>query len=357
MALSFEQLLDRYADLVVKIGLNLQPGQRLLIEAPIQNAPLVRLINARAYQAGARLVDVLWHDDQLVFDRFRYAPRDSFEEFPAWRANALLSYAERGDAVLVVYATDPDLLKDQDPNLIALAQKTEARQTQPFSDLLVRIAMNWLVVSSPIPSWAAKVFPGEAPERQIERLWGAIFETCRLNQDDPIAAWRKHIRQLIARSDYLNARRFAALKYTGPGTDLLIGLPRGHRWKSAQDTSANGITFTPNMPTEEVFTLPDYARTSGVVRVSKPLSYGGTLIEDFEPQVRGGPGGRSHGGQRRGGVARSARHRRRGEPDRRGCACAARLADRAIGVIVLQHAVRRERRQPYRARPGLQVHA
>jgi aminopeptidase len=281
MAFSFEQLLDRYADLVVKIGLNLQPGQRLLIQAPIQIAPMVRMINARAYQAGARLVDIMWIDDQVLLDRFRYAPRDSFEEFPAWRADALLGYAQRGDAVLVIYASDPDLLKDQDPNLIATAQKTEARHTQPFSDLLVRSALNWLIVSAPIASWAAKVFPNEAPEARLDRLWDAIFETCRLKEEDPVVAWREHIRRLVARSDYLNARRYSALKYTGPGTDLLIGLPRGHRWKSAQDTSANGITFTPNMPTEEIFTLPDRARTSGTVRSTRPLSYAGTLIEDF----------------------------------------------------------------------------
>jgi aminopeptidase len=277
----FEQLLERYADLAVKIGLNLRPGQRLLVMAPLQTAPFVRLITASAYKTGARLVDILWQDDEITLNRFRYAPRDSFDQFSAWRADAQIDHAQHGDAILVIFATDPDLLKDQDPELIATAQKTEAKYRQPFRELLVRSAMNWLGISAPIASWAAKVFPHEPVEHQVERLWDAIFETCRVKQDDPIAAWRDHIRQLVARSDYLNQKRYTALKYSGPGTDLIAGLPRGHRWKSAQDTSTNGITFTPNMPTEEVFTLPDRNRTSGVVTSTKPLSYAGTLIDNF----------------------------------------------------------------------------
>jgi len=277
----FEQLLERYADLAVKIGLNLRPGQRLLVMAPLQTAPFVRLITASAYKTGARLVDILWQDDEITLNRFRYAPRDSFDQFSAWRADAQIDHAQHGDAILVIFATDPDLLKDQDPDLIATAQKTEAKYRQPFRELLVRSAMNWLGISAPIASWAAKVFPHEPVEHQVERLWDAIFETCRVKQDDPIAAWRDHIRQLVARSDYLNQKRYTALKYSGPGTDLIAGLPRGHRWKSAQDTSTNGITFTPNMPTEEVFTLPDRNRTSGVVTSTKPLSYAGTLIDNF----------------------------------------------------------------------------
>jgi len=280
-SVDFEQLLARYANLAIKIGLNLRPGQRLLIVAPIETAPLVRLITASAYQAGARLVDVVWDDEQLELIRFRYAPRDSFEEFPAWQSGLALDYAKNGDATMNIYARDPDLLKGQDPRLITTVQKTSATYFQPYLDQLVQNAMNWLVISAPITSWAAKVFPHEPPEHQVDRLWDAIFETCRLKQSDPIAAWRDHIRQLLARSDYLNQKRYTALKYSGPGTDLTVGLPRGHCWKSAQDTSTNGITFTPNMPTEEVFTLPERNRTSGVVRASKPLSYGGTLIDNF----------------------------------------------------------------------------
>jgi len=281
MISDFERQLERYADLVVKVGLNLRAGQRLLIIAPIQTAPLVRLITASAYQSGARLVDILWQDDEVILNRYRYAPRDSFDQFPAWRADVLLDYAQHGDALLNIYATDPDLLKEQDPALIAIAQKTAAKYSQPFDDELSQNALNWLIISAPIASWAAKVFPQEPGEHQVQRLWEAIFELCRLNQSDPVAALNSHLDQLVARSDYLNQKRYTALKYTAPGTDLTVGLPRGHIWKSARATSRIGITFTPNLPTEEVFTLPDRSRTSGVVTATKPLSYAGTLIDQF----------------------------------------------------------------------------
>ena len=279
--MKFEQQLEQYANLAVKVGLNLRAGQRLLINAPLQTAPLVRLIVASAYQAGVRLVDVVWEDEQLEPIRFRHAPRDSFEEFPVWQSDLALDYAKNGDAMLSIYAHDPDLLKDQDPQLIATVQKTAATYFRPYLDLLVQNAMNWLVISAPTASWAAKVFPEQPEEQRLEQLWKAIFELCRLNQTDPIAAVNSHLDQLVARSDYLNQKRYTALKYTAPGTDLTVGLPRGHIWISARATSTAGITFTPNLPTEEVFTMPHWAQTNGVVTATKPLSYGGTLITNF----------------------------------------------------------------------------
>jgi aminopeptidase len=281
MSLDFGQTLRRYAEMAVKIGANVQPGQRLLITAAIDHAAIVRPIAASAYQAGARLVDVLWNDEQTNLIRFQHAPRDSFEEMSDWWANALVEYGQRGDAMISIAGSDPDLLKDQDPDLIAIANKAADIKIEPFYDLLMRSEMNWLVVSAPIASWAAKVFPGLAADQQIPRLWDTIFEICRLKQDDPIAAWERHIAQLIARSDYLNRKQYAALKYTAPGTDLTIGLPSGHHWKSARETSCKGISFVPNMPTEEVFTMPHKDRVSGVVTSSKPLNYGGVLIENF----------------------------------------------------------------------------
>ena len=279
--MKFEQQLEQYANLAVKVGLNLRAGQRLLINAPLQTAPLVRLIVASAYQAGVRLVDVVWEDEQLEPIRFRHAPRDSFEEFPIWQSDLALDYAKNGDAMLSIHAHDPDLLKDQDPQLIATVQKTAATYFRPYLDLLVQNAMNWLVISAPTASWAAKVFPEEPEEQRLEQLWKAIFELCRLNQTDPIAALNSHLDQLVARSDYLNQKRYTALKYTAPGTDLTVGLPRGHIWISARATSTAGITFSPNLPTEEVFTMPHWAQTNGVVTATKPLSYGGTLITNF----------------------------------------------------------------------------
>jgi aminopeptidase len=282
MSSDFEQNLRKYAELVVKIGVNVRPGQRVMIRASLDNAPLVRLIASSAYQAGVRLVDVIWEDEQLELIRFQHAPRDSFAEASSWLPNALLEYAQQGDALISVRGNNPDLLNNQDPELIASARKAANVKMTPFTDLLMHGELNWLVVSAPVASWAAKVFPTLAADAQMSRLWEMIFDVCRVKQPDPIAAWEQHIAQLSARSQYLNRKQYATLHYRAPGTDLRVGQPTGHVWLSPPAISAKGIAFVPNMPTEEVFTMPHKDRVSGVVTASKPLNYGGTLIEDFQ---------------------------------------------------------------------------
>lgn len=188
MTLTFDQKLQNYADLAVQIGVGLRPGQRLIVRAPVESAPLVRLITESAYKAGARLVDPMWVDDAINLARFKYAPRDSFEEYPTWRAEGLTQAAERGDAILSVSATDPDLLKGQDPDLVTLTQRVNQKHMQPFYRHIMNDATNWCVISVPIASWAAKVFPNDPPEAQIAKLWEAIFTICRADQPDPIAA-------------------------------------------------------------------------------------------------------------------------------------------------------------------------
>lgn len=281
MPFDFEKTLKKYADLIIHVGLNLRAGQKLLVRAPIEAAPLVQLVTASAYKAGARYVDVFYSDEEVTRARFVNAPRDSFEEYPVYRAKAMGEYAENGDAFLSIAAENPDLLKGQDPNLIAIAAKTAATHNQAYSEPLSRNSANWLVVSLPIPSWAAKVFPGLNPDEQMERLWQAIFEVTRLTRDDPVADWKEHLRQLRARCELLNAKRYTALKLHGPGTDLSLGLPENHLWFGGDVLAANGIRFIPNIPTEEVFTLPHKDRVDGVIHSSLPLSYNGTMIENF----------------------------------------------------------------------------
>ncbi len=282
MITAFEETLEKYAEIIVRVGLNLQAGQRLLIQAPIESALLVRRVAALAYDQGVRLVDVHWGDDQLTLARFQHAPRDSFDEFPEWRAQAAEEVFKNGGAYLSLYAEDPDLLKDQDPALVSQAQKTTMQHMLPAVSRLMHNATNWLVVSMPIPSWAAKVFPGLPEAEQMEKLWQAIFRVCRLEQPDPVDAWKRHVVELGARSQYLTRKQYSALHITGPGTDLEVGLPSGHLWLGGQITSGNGIDFIPNVPTEEVFTMPHKDRVAGVVRASRPLSYAGRLIEDFQ---------------------------------------------------------------------------
>jgi aminopeptidase len=282
-----EEKLAQYAELALKVGLNLQPGQRLLITnvssggVALEAAPLVRHLTAAAYRAGARFVDVLWADEAMRLMRFAQAPRDSFEEYPMWQVGATLEYIERGDAVLSVKADDPDLLRQQDPALVGLVRKVAWQKLAPVMEHIDRNTTNWLVIAAATPAWAARIFPELPPAEQVDRLWESIFAMCRVDTPDPVAAWHTHAAHLRARRDYLNGKRYSALHFTGPGTDLTAGLPQGHLWESASMPSRQGIEFIANLPTEEVFTLGDRNRAEGRVKASRPLSYGGTLIEDF----------------------------------------------------------------------------
>jgi aminopeptidase len=283
-----EQLLTRYANITVKIGLNLRPGQRLLILGPLANggtaleaAPLVRHVTAAAYAAGAPLVEVLWGDEALQGIRFQRAPRDSFGQFSAWLPDALVQHADAGHAILSIYANDPDQLANEPPDLVSLLQQTTARSVRSFRERIARNQTNWCVIGAAAPAWAARVFPAVAPERRLDCLWGAIARLCRLERPDPLAAWEAHLDELRRRTELLNRKRYRTLRYSAPGTSLAIGLPDDHLWIGGRSMNAAGIAFAPNLPTEEVFTLPHKDRVDGTVRATKPLSYGGTLIEGF----------------------------------------------------------------------------
>jgi aminopeptidase len=295
MPTDFDRMLRTYAELTVKIGLNLQPHQRLLIIGPVANggcsleaAPLVRQITAAAYDAGARLVETLWGDEALLGARLQHAPRDSFDEFSAWLPDALVQHVEHGHAVLSIYANDPDQLKDYPADLVAAVQQATARSVRPFREHISRNQTNWGVVAAAAASWAARVYPDLPEAEQMTALWGAIERLCRLDRPDPIAAWETHLAELAARTDHLNAKQYTTLRYSGPGTELTIGLPPRHVWVGGRSASASGIRFAPNLPTEEVFTMPHKDRVDGTVRSTKPLSYGGTLIEGFSLTFAGG---------------------------------------------------------------------
>ena len=289
MSSEFEKNLDKYAEVIVKVGLNLQPGQRLLIGKPTANsngtplelAPLIRLIATKAYQIGARLVDVMWDDEQLRLIRFQYSPRDSFEEFPNWRTDAALKVAKAGDAMLTITGHNPKLLIKQDPELITTAQQTYLKHNEPILDLVTKNALNWLVIAAPVEGWMDKVFPNLPPDKRKAKFWDTLFDICRVKKYDPISAWNDHINQLDARSKYLTLKNYKVLKFIAPGTNLNIELPKGHIWQGATVTSQNGIKFSANIPTEEIFTIPHKDKTEGVVTATKPLSYGGSLIEGF----------------------------------------------------------------------------
>jgi aminopeptidase len=285
---TFSEQLDDYASLMIKVGVNLQAGQRLMIRAPIESADLVQRLTACAYRIGCPLVSVIYHDEQLSLARFQHAPKGSFENFPEWEADALLQCAKRGDAFIRISASDPDLLREQSPEDISTAMRSAQKHLAEYMKYPMSDAVAWLVASVPIPAWAKKVFPGNSPEKAMEQLWKAIFQSCRIEREDPVDAWNTHLSNLETRANHLNRKAFRFLHYRGQGTDLKIGLPTGHIWKSGRSRAKSGVPFVANLPTEEVFTLGDRNHAEGWVRSTKPLHYGGTLIENFALHFKNG---------------------------------------------------------------------
>ncbi|MFX0026928.1 MAG: aminopeptidase [Candidatus Hermodarchaeota archaeon] len=288
MTSEFEQNLERYAEVILKIGLNLQPKQRLLIGGASSNydgisfeaAPLVRIIAKKAYQMGARLVDVVWADEQLRLIRFQYGPEKSLNEYPKWRIDARLDISQAGDANLHISSPNPDLLNDVDPNLISKFQFHLHKQLKPVLNLVSQYALNWLIISTPNKAWVDKIFPDIPSNERIQKLWDVIFKICRITEEDPISAWQNHNENLHRRCNYLNQKRYRALKLTSPETNLTVGLPKDHIWHGGSVTSRDGINFICNIPTEEIYTIPHKDRVNGVVKTTRPVFYQGKVVEE-----------------------------------------------------------------------------
>lgn len=289
-----QEYLRKYAEAVVKIGLNLRAGQRLIITnsvargVPPAARPFVHEIAKAAYAAGARFVDVIWGDEELLRIRLQNAPADSFNEYPKWHVNGILDMIRNGDALLSIYANDPDVYAGLDPERLGAMQKSHLENYQDITLHVTRNAINWCVVAAGAPAWAAKLFPDLKLKEAEEKLWQAIFETTRAMEPDPVAAWNEHVRNLRKRADYMQAKKYSAFHYKSDHTDFTLGLPPGHKWISAQSLAENGVVFTANMPTEEIFTLPDRRRADGIVHSTFPLVYGGSLIEDFQVTFENG---------------------------------------------------------------------
>jgi len=286
--------LRKYAEAIVKVGLNLREGQRLIITlsvtrgVPPAGRELVHEVTKAAYAAGARYVDVIWGDEEMLRIRLQHAPADSFDEYPKFHITGIMDMIKNGDALLSIYANDPDIYAGLDSARVSAVQKTHLENYAPIYEQTSRNVVNWCVVAASAPAWAKKVFPDLKPRQAEEKLWEAIFETTRVDQPDPVAAWMEHIQDLVKRGKYMQAKKYSALHYKAPGTDLTLGLPQGHRWIAARMPAENGVEFTANMPTEEIFTLPDRHRAEGTVASTFPLSYGGALIEDFNVTFENG---------------------------------------------------------------------
>jgi aminopeptidase len=284
----FQKNLDRLAEVAVRAGLGLAPGQELVMTATLDAIPLARRITEHAYKAGASLVTTLFTDEASALLRFRYGQDASFDAAPSWLFEGMAQAFRNGAARLAITGNDPSLLAREDPEKVSRVNRATSKAYRPALELIARHEINWTIVACATPAWAASVFPDLPPDEALARLWDAIFAASRADQPDPVAAWKEHDANLHARARGLNEKRYSALHFSGPGTDLRVGLADGHLWLGGGTTAGNGRYCIPNMPTEEVFTTPHKDRVEGRVTSTKPLSYQGTMIEEISVRFQGG---------------------------------------------------------------------
>lgn len=278
----------KYAELVLKMGVNLQKDQPLFVNAPVEGAEFARILAKEAYALGAREVHINWEDDELTRLKYAHANEVVLEHYPEWKVELQESYAKAGAAFVSIHATDPDLLNDVDPSRIAKASKAAGLALKTFREYIMNDRVTWTVISIPTEGWAQKIFPDKAAADAVASLWDEILKMVRVDQTDALQAWRDHNTTLEKAHQFLNEKQYEALVFRAPGTELEVGLPKHHIWQGGTATSSDGVVFNPNMPTEEVYTAPHAYRVNGTVTSTKPLNYGGTIIDKFSLTFKDG---------------------------------------------------------------------
>lgn len=280
--------LEKLAEVAIKVGLQLQKGQDLVITAPIAALSLVRLLTKHAYMAGAGIVTTFYADEETTLARYRHASDDSFDRASGWLYEGMAKAYANGAARLAIAGDNPMLLAAEDPTKVSRASRANSAAYKPALEKISNFDINWNIISYPNPSWARLVFPNLPEDEAVSRLADAIFAASRVDVADPVEAWRQHNAHLAQRSKWLNEHRFSSLHFTGPGTDLTVGLADGHEWHGGAAMANNGVVCNPNIPTEEVFTTPHALKVEGHVSSTKPLSHQGSLIDDIRVRFEGG---------------------------------------------------------------------
>lgn len=277
-----EKAIEKYVELVIKKGINLQKGQILVINSPVETFEFTRELTAKAYEVGASEVVVNWFDEISLKYKYLYGEDKIFDIFPEWQKEFYEYYRKKGAAFLSIYSTDPDVLKEVDKNRVARYEKAKGIALKEYRDNIMENSNQWSVVSIPTKAWARRVFPELKEEFAMNEMWKLILHIVRADKENPILEWENHLNILKNRMDYLNSKKFEKLIYKNSlGTNLEIGLPEGHRWISGGENSKEGVYFVANIPTEEIFTMPHREKVNGVVVSTKPLIYGGSTIKDF----------------------------------------------------------------------------
>ena len=277
---SFTTMLQKYAELVIQVGVNIQPGQVLIVNAPLETAELTRLIVAKAYDAGAKYVMVDWDDEQVTRIRYEHAADDTFGYYPQWHADMMEKFAEEGGAILRIKVPNPELFDGIDSWKVSASVKATAIANEKYSVYTRNSRISWSLIKAPTAAWANKVYADLPEAERIPAMWEAIFMMNRVTADnDPVAAWREHIEHLRKGKNLLNGKKYKSLHYRAPGTDLHVQLPEGHIWRSGGGENDAGTYFVANMPTEEVFSMPHRTGVNGTVKSTMPLNLNGRLVE------------------------------------------------------------------------------
>ena len=278
MLANFNENLEKYARLIVETGVSVKKDHTVVLQINVDQAPLARLITKEAYQSGAAEVIVQWTDDVIQKEFLSHAANDRLEQIPQYKIDQTNDWVAKGASRISVVSSDPEAFAGIDSDRVATFQAASGKALTNLRKATQANKVSWTVVAAAGKQWAAKVFPDLPEEEQVDALWNQIFKTTRVYEEDPILAWEKHDETLAQKAAELNKEQFSALHYTAPGTDIIIGLPKNHLWEGAGSYNARGEKFMANMPTEEVFTAPDYRRINGYISSTKPLSYAGTTI-------------------------------------------------------------------------------
>jgi len=280
--MTFEEKLRAYAELAVKVGVNIQPGQYLLVNTSVDALDFARLVVKEAYKAGAGRVHVNFSDDEMDRAFFEHASEDEFNRYPQWVVKMRDELIERKGALLWIDAADPDKLSGIPTERLATFQKVSGAALKNYRNAVMKDLIAWSIIAVPSAKWAGKVFPDLAAEKQVPALWEAIFKTVRIGEGNAVENWRTHVANLESRAALLNDKKYAKLHYTAPGTDLTIALAPQHKWLTGGSKTPDGTVFIANMPTEEVYTLPVKQGINGYVSNTKPLVYQGNIIDGFK---------------------------------------------------------------------------
>lgn len=287
--MGFKENLREYARIIAALGANVTPDRYVVLRCALEAAELGRMVQEECFKLGAKDVIMMWEDQRSARTRVDYADIEQFRNVPEWRAESRNYYAREGCVTIAIIAEDPDIFAGADSEKMMTSTLAAKKAFKEFYKVMDEGGLRWTIAAYPNEAWATKVFPGDTPANAVKKLWAAIFKSVRIGRGDPVKKWKKHDRMLKRRAKTLNTERFVSLRYKNSlGTDFTVGLADGHIWKGGSEKCKAKVSYFPNMPTEEIFTMPDCRKADGKVYSAMPLSYQGELIDKFWLEFKDG---------------------------------------------------------------------